>query len=246
MSSFGADILIDDGKIGVVTVGDVLDASGYDTTLKARGNTNTIHFQNNSGEFGAIGPNGLEVQKGNATTPSAITVGVALGVKNSSGTKLLEVKSNGNLVISGNTFYTTQSSVYYSANGTFDGFDFAELVPCDGPYDAGTVVCVAENGSYVLCDHDNCPFCHVISNIPGMCLGVPDSTNHFYPVALAGRVRVRTSENLKYRTYVCSDGKGGVRAVKKGETGHAIGYTLNNTENGYIGVMLKAVPVTVS
>src|SRR5947207_11136773 len=33
------------GKLGVDAAGDVLDASGYDTYVKARGGTNAIHFQ---------------------------------------------------------------------------------------------------------------------------------------------------------------------------------------------------------
>jgi len=245
MSSFGADVLIDDGKIGVVNAGDVLDASGYDTVLKARGNTNEIHFQNASGEFGAITPHGIEIQKGNVSAPSVITVGVALGVKNSSGTQLAEIKSNGNLVISGNTFYTTQSSVYYSAGASFDGFDMAEIVPCDAEYADGTIVCPAENGTHALCDHDNCPCASVISHVPGVCLGEADHDKHYYPLALVGRVKVHTQEQLTFRTPVCSDGRGGVRAIRKGETGCMIGFTLDKSVDGVVPIQLRFSPVTV-
>ena len=244
MSQFDADILLDDGKIGVVTVGDVLDASGYDTYLKARGATNEVHIQNGAGqELANFSGSGMQLLPNNSSTPSAITVGVGLGVKNYSGVKLMEVKSSGDLVISGNTFYTTQTSVYYSASGSFDGFDFAELIPCDKEYPTGTVVCPGPNDTFTLCIHDNCPFASILSFVPGVCLGQPSENEFHYPIALVGRVVTLCDTSITTRRFVVSNGKGGVRAVLQGEIGFALGFTLHDSNSGSVGIQIRLMPV---
>ena len=45
----GAVVLLSNGKLGMVAAGDIIDASGADTSLKVRGATNAIHLQSPAG-----------------------------------------------------------------------------------------------------------------------------------------------------------------------------------------------------
>ncbi len=198
-----------------------------------------ITVNNNPGIFNA----GLSISPGNASAPSTITVGVSLGIKNNSGTKLAEVKSDGKFVISGSTYYTTPASPSLTGSGSFDGFDIAEVIQLDGGYPSGSVVCPGPNDMYTLCRHDNCPMASVISSTPGVCLGSPDEENNVLPLALIGRVNVKTAVDMTYRTPVVSDGRGGVRPVLKDEIGNMLGFTLNSTNQGMVGIQLRSMSV---
>ncbi len=228
----------DDGKIGYQSDGDIIDASGLDTHLKARGAGYTIYFYDGAGDTGnAINNNGLYLAKNNTTAPSVITVGAALGIKNRNGTKLVEIKSNGSFVTSG-SLYTTQSTATYAANSSFDTFDFAEVFPCDALYDVGTVVCPGPNNKLTRCTHDNCPSAMILSN-PGYCIGEKDEENFILPIALVGRVRVRTACDIPAGVRVVSDGCGGVRQLTPGEWGSSLGFTLHETSEGMVGIFLR-------
>jgi len=50
---------------------------------------------------------------------------------------------------------------------------------------------------------------------------------------------VRTAFSLPARSFVVSDGRGGVRAAAPGEAAHCIGFTINETTNAAVGVVLK-------
>lgn len=225
----------------------------------------TMNFQDSTGYMPLQAFNGgIAVAPNNGSTPSIVKVGVALGVKRSNGTKLMEAASNGNFLIGGNTYYTTQSTYNYSAGGSFDSFDFAEIYRVDKVYPDGTVVCPAdtetpipyraEAGQRVIplltrCTHNGCPLAHIVSHNPGFCAGHPN-----YPdvgsydwrapltmaVALVGRVFALASGEIAGRSFVCSDGAGGVRAVVPGESVMAIGVALAPAHDGMVPIIVRA------
>jgi hypothetical protein len=170
-------------------------------------------------------------------------------------TKKAEIRNNGNFVVSGTQFQTTSGSVSTASGQTFDAFDVAEVYPTDKAYTQGTVVCPKSDGSGLLtrCTHDNCPCAMVVSPNPGLCLGSPndpgetwradydDSRATQQAIAISGRVNVKTAFVLPPRTFVVSDGRGGVRAAAPGEQAHCLGYTLNRSEGAQVGIVLKAV-----
>jgi len=223
-----------------------------------------MHFQDATGYEPLQAFNGgIGVAVNNATTPSIIKVGVALGVKRSNGTKIMEVSSAGNMLISGNTYYTTQATVNYSAGGSFDSFDFAEIYRVDVPYEDGTVVCPKDTdtpipyqhgpGERVIplmtrCLHDGCSLAHVISHVPGFCAGLqnhPDMEEYdpsdilTHAVALTGRVFALASEPISGRSFVCSDGNGRVRAVRHGESVMVLGVALAPAADGRVPIVVR-------
>jgi hypothetical protein len=224
-----------------------------------------MHFQDSTGYEPLRAFNGgIGVAVNNSSAPSLLQVGVALGVKKNNGAKLMEVNSSGNMLISGNTYYTTQSTFNFSAGGSFDSFDFAEIYRVDDTYPDGTVVCPADThipipyqagpGQRVIplmtrCVHDGCPLAHIISREPGFCAGHPnypdvDGYDWRAPltmaIALVGRVFVRTGGGIVGRQYVCSDGNGGVRAVVPGESVMALGVALAPSQDGVVPLVLRA------
>jgi hypothetical protein len=161
-----------------------------------------------------------------------------IGFKAVDGTKLAEITGTGNLIIAGTFIGTTGGSNPTLANGkTFDGFDVAEIYPTDADYPAGTVVCPGPNGLMVKCTHDNCFAASITSASPGLALGEETPNNKL--VAVCGRVNVKTAVDMHYRTLVVSDGRGGVRPLQAGEVGFVMGFTLNATDKGMIGLMIR-------
>lgn len=240
--------LLSTGKFGVTTAGDVLDASGFDTYLKARGTTNIIHMQVNGSDVATFSPSSavinssLSVQPGNVSTPGAIIgPNVGLGFKRTDGTKLAEMKGNGNFYINGTTFYTTQSSVSYASGGSMDGFDVSEVYPTDANYIDGTVVCPGPNSLLTRCTHDNCPKAMIVSKVAGFCMGERDEEKNIHPIALAGRVKVRTATQIKEGFAVVSDGRGGVRVKNNNKAEFVLGFTLNDTDaDGTVGMFIRS------
>jgi hypothetical protein len=194
----------------------------------------------------------LLLQPGNAATPSGIVTGNAgFGFKMNNGTRLLEVKSSGAGVLLGS----------WTTGGTgFDSFDIAESYYVDQIYPFGTVLCSnsdtmpipsdqsAYNPTLTKCTHDGCNECSIISQNPSNIMGQPnvpgtdgyDSTQPLaQPVALAGRIYVKTAYDIPARAYVCSDGRGGVRAVTSGEKIFALGVTLGPSSQGIVPITLR-------
>lgn len=55
----GSGNILGSGKVGVASNGDVLDGSGFDTFVKARGATNLVHLQVNATDVLTVNQNGV-------------------------------------------------------------------------------------------------------------------------------------------------------------------------------------------
>lgn len=184
----------------------------------------------------------LHLQQTNVT-PSIIQVGSGgFGVKDNANNKLFEIRANGNAIISGTQYATSASSIGTASGQSFNSFDVAELFECDQPYPSGTVVCPGAGNLLSRCTHDNCPCAMVISAVPGLLLGASDSPNAL-PIAMSGRVNISTSSQVQSRDLVVSDGAGGVRTKLDTEQGHVIGFALNASTNGQVGIFLRSMVV---
>lgn len=207
----------------------------------------------------------LLLSPGNTGTPSTIQCGTAgFGIKDNSGTKLFEIKANGVAVIHGTSYTSTAASVTVTGSGTFDTFDTAETFFVDQQYVAGTVVCPADTTtevSYVpmtnqinqplvtQCTHDACTVSMIVVDIPGNCLGVPNvPTMPWYDntlplcqsTALNGRIFANTTAtSIPAKSYICSDGLGGVRAVVAGEHVQSMGITIGPIVNGKVPILVR-------
>lgn len=165
--------------------------------------------------------------------------GAFWGVKDSSGNKLYEGKSGGNFVIGGNTYFTTGGTFNFAAGGSFDSFDYAEVYEADASYAPGTVLCPGEQGKLTRCTHDACPAAMIVSVQGGYVIGEPDQKKGLLPIALAGRVRAQAGRAIQPRTLLCSDGTGGVRALRPGEWAWCLGFALHETSEGQVGIFLR-------
>lgn len=227
----------------------VFDATGYDTYVASRGSANVVHFLTGTTEVGSFSGSGLAIKRSNASTPSPIICGIALGIKNNNGVALFEIKSNGNAVVSGQ-YTTTGSTATIATGATFDGFDYAEVYPCDRYYPGGTVVCPSEQDEGVLtrCTHDACHAALIVSSEPGSTLGGAQLSceQGILAIALCGRINVATQEEVRSRALLCSDGAGGVRQIRAGEQGHALGFALNASAHGSVGMMLRPLFISSS
>lgn len=256
-----------DGSGNVATTGAVSAGSGSGI-YKIGGNMSggaLMHFQDSTGYEPLQAFNGgIAVAPNNTSVPSVVKVGVSLGVKRANGTKLMEAASNGNFLIGGNTYYTTQGTFNFTAGGSFDSFDFAEIYRVDEVYPDGTVVCPADTdtpipyqaqaGQRVIplmtrCTHDGCPLAYVVSHEPGFCAGQPNYPDVdgydwraplTHAVALVGRVFALASREIAGRSFVCSDGHGGVRAVVPGESAMALGVALAPAQDGMVPIVVRA------
>lgn len=192
----------------------------------------------------------------NQSTPSCITTGNAgIGFKMNNGTKIAEMKGNGNFIIGGNTYYTAVSTYSYSANGTFDGFDVAEVFEMDQEYPAGTVVCPKDGTMQMTqCTHVGCNLAGVIVTQPGFGMGVPNvpsdpaDYNSSMPitqyVSLVGRIIANADPSIPIRTYVISNGDGKVRAATSSDAGlTAVGVSLDVDSNGTVPVMIRPTKI---
>ena len=186
-------------------------------------------------------------------TSSAIFLGNLMicqayfAVRKNDGTKLFECRANGDFTISGVTLRTAAgSSSGYGTGGVFDTFDIAETYPADMIYEAGTVL-EPQGDVYTLCTEDGSAFAVVVSEGGGVLLGPnEDDVNEVaVPIALTGRVRVSTSEDIAPRQWVTATNDGKVRAIKKGETAFTLGYALHPTHDGKVGVFLRPCMMTV-
>jgi len=208
--------------------------------------SNTFHSGFQVGP-GGVNVNGLGVSGQFVQSNSSI-----MGFKNSGGGKLAEMKGDGTFIIAGGTYYTATSTYAYSANGAFDAFDYAETYPLDAEYETGTVVCPGPHEAFTRCMHDNCHAASVVSLAPAFCAGggrfdrfsddEPEDTvtdEHVAPLALVGRVRIRTRDVIRAGDLVCSDGNGGVRRARPGEEAFTLGYALHGTHEGRVGVYLR-------
>ena len=243
------------GNLGVGGAGNVIDARGFDTWVKARGGNNLIHFQDGGGtDFATIGSSGLSLQTNHTSTPSAIISGTAgIGFKMSNGTKLMEINGSGDLKLSG----TWSSGV---AQSGFDSFDHAEVHTSDADYPYGTVVCLVDPAQPIpedlnsfaatvtKCTHDGCALALVVSKEPGITQGhvnapsrpkYDDSLPISLPLALSGRILVKTAYDIKPGSYVCSDGRGGVRQVVPGDKVTALGVTISSSTSGYVAILIR-------
>lgn len=158
-----------------------------------------------------------------------------IGFETNTGTKLAEMKNNGDFVIGGNTYYTVPSTFYYTAGGSFDTFDIAEVFEADAPYEYGTILCPGDAGKLTQCTHRGCHAALAVSQKGAFCAGSPNIEQGHLPIALKGRILMRTNEYISVRQTVMSDGQG---HVCKHELGHAIGFTLDIPHDGYVAVCL--------
>lgn len=172
-----------------------------------------------------------------------------IGFKNSGlgGNKLAEFRGNGNMIIAGTTYNTDQSTFNFACCSSFDGFDIAEGFPVAQLYEGGTVVCPGDDDQLHLCTHDGCHAAMVISLTPGFCAGDVQSmgAQRAQPVALAGRIIARASQTIIRRGLVCSDGAGGVRAMRPGESGYALGFALSNGDGSRVPILLRPGYVSI-
>jgi hypothetical protein len=178
-----------------------------------------------------------------------------LGFKNSSNTKLAEIKASGQVVASSATpsFTTTAGSVGTASGASFDSFDISEAYPVDQAYGPGWVLCPQEGDVFGACDHDNCPAAAVTSKGGALAIGAGQFSDlseeelaemaarpPVEQIALAGRVYVRTHDNsIKPRDLVCSDGAGGVRRVRSSQSSYTLGYALHSPLDGQVGIFVR-------
>lgn len=249
------NLVLKGGKLGYSTAGDILDYSSTDVFIK--GKSAVIWFQPFNGT------NALGIEGGGGT---GIIFNGYLGFKTTGGTKVAELKSNGSMSISGTTYFTTAGSAFVSTGGSFDGFDFSEVYQVDHEYPTGTVVCpkdvttpVSYDGTPQLglpilseCTHDACNLAGVVVAVPGFCSGVPnvpsmgedyDSTQPMkQAVAHAGRAFALAGvAGITGRTYLCSNGAGGVRPMQAGEHGMALGIALSPDSSGMVPLLIRPV-----
>lgn len=228
---------------GINTDGGLLTSDG-------NGNITCVGLTGNSIE---IGPGG-GMNGGNISAPTSpahlkvlapnggyILFGYSTGVNTH--VTLAEMKSNGNFLINGTTFQSTGTAALGNS-GTFDAFDLAECYPCDQAYESGTIVCPGPFDRLTLCTHDNCHAAMVVTNEKAAFIaGTHDEANNILPIALVGRIRCTTQDEIHLRDLVCSDGKGGVRKVAPGESAHVIGFALESSHNGKIGIVMRPMKV---
>lgn len=194
-----------------------------------------------------------------AATGSFIQSGTTFfGIKDSGGTKLGEFKANGQLVVTGSNpcFLTTAATVGFASGGSFDSFDIAEAFPTDNDYPHGTVLCPGPDHKLTRCTHDGCRAALIVSKQGAVAIGMGTFTEDdtpldptIKPMALVGRVLVRTEDAIEafdtddMPTLVTSDGCGGVRAMRSGESGYVLGYALHDAHNGEIGIVVRPMYV---
>lgn len=174
----------------------------------------------------------------NGTVPYVTTGNSGFGVKSLSGPPLMEIKTNGDLIIVGR-YMTSASNFTTLAGQSFDSFDYAEIYECDQTQANGTVVCPGPGNKMVKCTHDNCHAACFISYKPGFQIGEENHEKGVHPIALVGRVNAKTAYDISARTLVVSDGRGGVRALQAGEWGFALGFALNESMNGQVGIFIR-------
>ncbi len=231
--------IIGNGKFGFATPGDLIDGSGYDTYIKARGASNIVHLQQNGADIATFALNGMSLP----STLASISVGSVLGIKTTGGVKLAEFKSNGTMVIGGTTYYTTQSTANFGTSAAFDGFDLAECYLVDQEDALGTGVCPNGVGIMSKCTHDGCRVASVITRVPGFCIGVPEPAENILPIALIGKVIATAPQPIGAGVLVCSDGQGNVRALASGEETFALGFSLQDACDGQVGMFIRPVYV---
>lgn len=162
-----------------------------------------------------------------------------LGFKRLDGTKLFEVRNNGDITTPG-AFRTSGPTYVSGTGGVYDTFDYAECYIVADIYPTGTVVCPDDQAIMSRCGHDGCDRALVVSQGGGYQIGNPAETDeHIQPLALVGRVRVRTSHAIPVHAWVCSDGTGGVRVCDRTDPGR-LGYALHPTSDGQVGILIRA------
>ncbi len=168
--------------------------------------------------------------------------GAVFGVKNATPADAFEVRQNGNVIALG-AYQTHGTTATIATSQTFDTFDVAEVFPHDRFYESGTIVC--PSGSRLsCCTHDGCRAAMIVSLAPGLNLGGTqvDYQTGILPIALAGRVVVICSDpHIAQRDLVTSDGMSGVRAMRPGETGFALGFALNEAKDGRVGIYIRPI-----
>jgi hypothetical protein len=225
-----------DGSI-MVKGASSLDSGAITTNGAGTLTTGQLYVTGNTNIGSAI------VFTGNPSNAIDLPSGAYLGIKAGT-TKIAEFKNNGNLVIEGSQYGTSAGTVGTASGQSFDSFDLSEVYNMAQAYPSATVVCLGDNDAFVQCTHDACPYAAVISDSPGFLMGVIDPANNVQAVALAGRVNVNTSATISKRALLCSDGQGGVRAMNSGESGFALGYALNDSLNGQVGMFIRPCTIT--
>ncbi len=157
---------------------------------------------------------------------------------NKTNSQLMEIKSSGDLLIKG-THYSSAGTAALQNSQTFDTFDYAECYQHDQDYQTGAVVCPSASGILTWCTHEHCPSALVVSLKPGNCIGQPDASQHIWPVALAGRVMVNCQGDVNGGDLVCSNGKGGCRRVQPGESSYVLGFAIQPSKGGTVGIVLR-------
>lgn len=153
------------------------------------------------------------------------------------------MRNNGNFIIGGSQ-YATVGTYGTAGSQSFDSFDVGEIFKCDAEYPNGTVVCPADGDEMHRCTHDGCHAASVISYNPGLGLGEPHHEQGIHYVALTGRVLALTAEDIPVRTLVVSDGRGGVRGMRKGEVGFSLGVVISKARQGEdkhwrVGILIR-------
>lgn len=226
------------------------------------GSSRSINFQSWDGSAGhnvlSIGTSGFHAaayfDDGGTLHSPALAIQsktTFIGFKDSSGNKIAEMKLN-QLVVGGSSstaFSTSGASSGFGNSAAFDSFDVAEAYETDGEYERGAVLCPGPDGKLTRCTHDGCRAALIVStggavNIGGRFSDDADYDSRIKPMALVGRVLVDTDEAIpafidNQPTLVAANGRGGVRAMRPGEVGFAIGYALTAARDGKLGVFVS-------
>ncbi|GHO45197.1 hypothetical protein [Ktedonospora formicarum] len=291
-------LLVTDGLLGKSTPGDIIDMGGTNT-LYIKGPGAITFQPNAGNSVAGINGNGLWIggvslgdSGGNLLVPgissgspsNGFTFGRNSGSTTSfinhinsgggfgfkiNGSAKAQILNNGNFVIAGNTYYTAQSTIFYTAGGAFAGLDFSEVYQVDQEYAIGTVVCpqdvatpIAYDGTpqsglplMSQCTHEKCALAGVIVLVPGYCAGMPnypgmgDDYDSSKPlkqaIAQVGRIFANATGTISGRQYVTSNGDGTVRAMESGESGMSLGIALSPTVSGLVPILVRPTFVTV-
>jgi hypothetical protein len=258
--SDGGGMLQSRGLFGRIGYNPIIDASnGNDTYIYAVGGDAhwvRITGTNASQDWLKIENGGIHIMPNNASTNSFIAFGVGLGFKQENGTKLAEIRANGNYVIKG-SYQTLSASASIATGLAFDTFDFAEIYEVDQVYAPGTIVCPSDGNPYIAqCPHAGCNLAGAIVQLPGFGLGVPnvpdgdtiynqpydDTLPYTQYVSMGGRILVQCSGTIPERTYVVSDGAGKVRAATSADTGLTalgVSITAGPDTNGMVAMLIR-------
>jgi hypothetical protein len=139
----------------------------------------------------------------------------------------------GNIGQSGNAFDTVfakATSAQYA--------DLAEMYEADQPIEPSVVVCFGGTKEVEICEIDSCTrIAGVVSTNPSYLMNSNQVGEHVVAVALTGRVPVRVTGRVRKGDMMVAAGDGRARAEAEPKLGTVIGKALENTPEGFDGVI---------